>query len=258
MKTMLTRRFALLLLFVPLIARGQVTLDQVTEGTMLLKSAQPGVYVAAPTVATDVKVQVRGLILRGEVTQRFRNPESTCAEAIYAFPLPETAAVDRLRMTVGMRVIEGEIRKREEAKQVYEKAKSEGKKATLVEQQRPNLFTASIANVGAGEEVSVTIDYQQTVEYRDGVFRLRYPMPPRSPEKSALPKETIFIIDTSGSMGGPSIDEAKRALTLALSKLSPRDRFNVIEFNSVTHVLWDDAHDATPDAVESAKQWVDH
>ena len=356
---MLTRRFALLLLFVPLVARGQVTLDQVTEGTMLLKSAQPGVYVAAPTVATDVKLQVRGLILRGEVTQRFRNPESTCAEAIYAFPLPETAAVDRLRMTIGMRVIEGEIRKREEAKQVYEQAKSGGKKASLVEQQRPNLFTASIANVGAGEEVSITIDYQQTAEYRDGVFRLRFPMtagprynpgdshvvfsagraearpthltvdldsgfslnrvestyhkitkatvsgsrvtvmlddprsdhdfelvwhldlgsepksalftetgketygllmlmPPQSPEKSALPKETIFIIDTSGSMGGPSIDEAKRALTLALSKLSPRDRFNVIEFNSVTHVLWDEARDASPQEVTTAKEWVDH
>src|SRR5262249_28218782 len=72
-------------------------------------------------------------------------------------------------------------------------------------------------------------------------------MPPQSPEKSALPKETIFIIDTSGSMGGPSIDEAKRALTLALSKLAPNDRFNVIEFNSVTHVLFEDgARPASP------------
>jgi Ca-activated chloride channel family protein len=353
------RRTALLLFFVALSANAQLTLDKVTSGMMLLKSSQPGLYVAAPTVSTDVKLQVRGLILRGEVTQRFKNSESTCAEAVYAFPLPETAAVDRLRMMVGMRVIEGEIKKREEAKQVYEQAKSEGKKASLVEQQRPNLFTASIANVGAGEEVTVTIDYQQTVDYRDGVFKLRFPMtagprynpgdtnltfsstngqrrttnltvdvdagislrqvestyhkiskatlsgsrttvtledersdhdfelvwqpdlgsepksalftesgkatygllmlmPPQSPEKSALPKETIFIIDTSGSMGGPSMDEAKHALTLALEKLSPRDRFNVIEFNSVTHVLFDDARDASPDAVTTAKQWVDH
>lgn len=356
---MITRRIALLLLFVPLVARSQVTLDQVSSGMMLLKSSEPGVYVPAPTVATDVKLQVRGLILRGEVTQRFRNPAPTCVEAVYAFPLPETAAVDRLRMIVGMRVIEGEIRKRDEAKQVYEQAKSEGKKASLVEHQRPNLFTTSIANVGAGEEVSVTINYQQTVDYRDGEFRLRFPMtagprynagdtslvfrsvngqqptvnltvdldsgfslnrvestyhkiskstvsgtrvkvtledaradhdfelvwhpdlgsepksalftetgketfgllmlmPPQSPEKSALPKETIFIIDTSGSMGGPSIDEAKRALTLALQKLSARDRFNVIEFNSVMHVLFDGARDASPDAVATAKEWVDH
>src|SRR5205085_5139215 len=135
---MITRRFTLLLFFVAVTAHTQVTLDQVTEGTMLLKSSRPGLYVAAPTVATDVKLQVRGLILRGEVTQRFRNPESTCAEAVYVFPLPETAAVDRLRMIVGMRVIEGEIRKREEAKQIYDQAKSEGKKASLVEQKRPN------------------------------------------------------------------------------------------------------------------------
>src|SRR5262249_25607830 len=173
---MLTRRLVPLLLFVAVAAQSQVTLDQVTSGTMLLKSSQPGVYVPAPTVATDVKLQVRGLILRAEVTQRFKNPAATCAEAVYAFPLPETAAVDRLRMIVGQRVIEGEIRKKEEAKQVYEQAKSEGKKASLVEQQRPNLFTTSIANVGAGEEVTVTINYQQNVEYRDGVFRLRFPM----------------------------------------------------------------------------------
>jgi Ca-activated chloride channel family protein len=358
---MCTRRSIPLLLFlVATAAHAQITLDQVSSGTMLLKSAQPGVYVEAPAVSTDVKLQVRGLILRGEVTQRFRNPESTCAEAIYAFPLPETAAVDRLRMTVGVRVIEGEIRKREEAKQVYEQAKSEGKKASLVEQQRPNLFTTSIANIGAGEEVTVTIDYQQTVEYRDGAFRLRFPMtagprynagdthlvfaadanarprtthltvdidsgialrqvdstyhkinkatlsgsrttvtlddarsdhdfelvwqpdlgnepksalftesgketygllmlmPPQSPEKSALPKETIFIIDTSGSMGGPSIDEAKRALTLALEKLSPRDRFNIIEFNSTMSALFDDAHPASPDQISAAKQWVNN
>jgi len=89
-------------------------------------------------------------------------------------------------------------------------------------------------------------------------FGLLMLMPPQSPEKSALPKETIFIIDTSGSMGGPSIDEAKRALTLALQKLSTRDRFNVIEFNSVMHVLFDGARDATPDAVTTAKEWVDH
>ena len=125
---MLTRRtlFALVsLLLVSALhaqepAQDLVKLDDVTNGMLLLKTTQPGVYVAAPTVETDVQLRVRGLILRGEVTQRFRNPEQTCAEAVYAFPLPETAAIDRLRMTVGVRVIEGEIKKREEAKQVYE------------------------------------------------------------------------------------------------------------------------------------------
>jgi Ca-activated chloride channel homolog len=358
---MITRRLALLLfaLFAAT-ARAQITFDEVTAGTMLLKTMQPGVYMPAPTVSSDVKLQVRGLILRGEVTQRFRNPESNCVEAIYAFPLPENAAVDRLRMTIGMRVIEGEIHKKAEAKQVYEQARSEGKKASLLEQHRPNLFTVSIANVGANEEVIVAINYQQSVDYRDGAFRLRFPMtigprykwnggvpiadgnttaapsrrtqltvdldsgfslrrvesmyhqvdqtalggsrtkvtlddprsdhdfelvwqpdlgsepksalftesagkdtygllmlmPPQTPEKSALPKETIFIIDTSGSMAGPSLDEAKRALSLALGKLSSRDRFNVIEFNSITRSLFEEAQQATPAAVDRAKEWV--
>src|SRR4051812_18627346 len=106
-----------------------VTPDQVKSGMMLLKTNVAGGYIPAPTVETDVKIEVRGLILRGEVTQTFRNPESTCAEAIYAFPLPEDAAVDRLRMTIGQHVIEGEIQERKKAEATYEQAKSEGKKA---------------------------------------------------------------------------------------------------------------------------------
>src|ERR1700737_1365749 len=143
----LIRVLAAILLF-PLAAAAQVeelsqfvTLDQVKSGMMLLKSNVPGVFVPAPTVATDVNIEVRGLILRGEVTQRFRNPELTCSEAVYAFPLPEDAAIDRLRMTIGQRVIEGQIQERKQAEQTYEQAKSEGKKASLLSQERPNLFT---------------------------------------------------------------------------------------------------------------------
>src|SRR4051812_39737396 len=125
------RAFALVALLFTLSAYAQetVTLDQVKSGMMLLKTSRPGLFVAAPTVNTDVKLQVRGIVLRGEVTQTFRNPEWSCAEAVYAFPLPENAAVDRLRMTIGQRVIEGEIQEKKQAEQTYEQAKSEGKKA---------------------------------------------------------------------------------------------------------------------------------
>src|SRR5712692_9595882 len=165
----MVRKLALLALLVPIAAIAQ-------SGTLYLSLGQPGVYVAAPTVETTVNLRVRGLILRGEVTQRFRNPESTCAEAIYAFPLPENAAVDTLRRAVGEGVIEGEIKERKEAEHVYQQAKSEGKKASLLNQDRPNLFTISIATIAAGEEVTVAIAFQQDVEYRDGAFRLRFPM----------------------------------------------------------------------------------
>src|SRR6059058_3854579 len=156
---MIRKLAVLITLLIPIAAGAQITLEEVKSGTLLLKTIQPGVFIAAPTVETDVDLRVRGLILRGEVTQRFLNPESTCVEAVYAFPLPEDSAVDTLRMKVGNRVIEGEIKEKEDAKKTYEKAKSEGKKASLLTQERPNLFTVSIANVGPGENVTIAIAY---------------------------------------------------------------------------------------------------
>src|SRR5256885_1799907 len=160
----MTRRLALLILMlIPALAHAQ--------GVLLLQNGKE-----LPAIDTHVKLRVRGMILRGEVTQRFRNPEQTCAEAVYAFPLPEDAAVDTLRMTVGQHVIEGEIKERKEAEQSYQQAKSEGKHASLLSQERPNIFTVSIATVAGGEEVTVAIEYQQSVDYKDGAFRLRFPM----------------------------------------------------------------------------------
>ena len=91
------------------------------------------------------------------------------------FPLPEKAAVDHLRMQIGERVIEGQIKERGEARRTYEAAKTEGRKTTLVEQERPNMFTTSVANIGPGEEVVVAIEYQETLRYDDGTFRAALP-----------------------------------------------------------------------------------
>src|SRR5260370_27918804 len=175
-QSMIRKLAVLIILLIPIAANAQVTLDEVKSGTLLLKTNQPGVYVAAPTVETDVDLRVRGLILRGEVTQRFLNPQSSCVEAVYAFPLPEDSAVDTLRMKVGNRVIEGEIKEKEDAKKTYDKGKSEGKKASLLTQERRNLFTVSIANIGPGENITIAIAYQQNVDYKDDAFRLRFPM----------------------------------------------------------------------------------
>ena len=286
-------------------------------------------------------------------------------------------------MVIGDRVIEGAIQERQEAQKTYAQAKSEGRKAALLEQERPNIFTASVASIGAGEEIGVELEYQETLRYDQGSFSIRFPMVvgpryipgspaadtvlaseaeaeaeaearpgaapgpagasprTRSPTPTAsrrrcciretvrpinpvrlrvdldpgfplrrvasathgvstkpagadratvtladerayadrdfelawepdlghepkaavftdrrsgetyalvmvvppepevrpgarLPRETVFVIDTSGSMEGTSIDGARRALTMALERLAPEDRFNVIEFNSVT------------------------
>src|SRR5688500_1314313 len=121
-------------------------------------------------------MHVNGMILRARVIQQFHNPASTCVEGIYVFPLPENAAVDQLHMTIGDRRIEGQIQEREEARRTYETAKSDGRKASLLEQQRPNVFTVSVASVLSDEKVIIEIEYQQVIDYRDGAFSLRFPM----------------------------------------------------------------------------------
>src|SRR5205085_3144913 len=115
-------------------------------------------------------------LARTRVRQRFHNPGAEFVEGVYVFPLPEKAAVDRLWMKIGTRVIEGRIEEKGEARKTYEKAKSEGRKAALVEQQRPNLFTNSVAHIGPGEQVRITIEYQQTLAYDNGEYRLRFPL----------------------------------------------------------------------------------
>jgi Ca-activated chloride channel homolog len=153
-----------------------VRLSDVAGGALLLATELDGVYLPAPGVRTDVTVRVVGLLARTEVRQRFHNPTSAWVEGVYVFPLPEGSAVDTLRMTVGDRVIEGEIHEREEAERIYREARAAGNRASLVEQERPNLFTTSVANLGPDEELVVTIEYQEELRYDAGVFSLRFPM----------------------------------------------------------------------------------
>src|SRR5262245_6180309 len=155
-------------------ARGRT--DRVTEGTLFWRSAEQETLVPAPTLKTDVTIVVTGIVVRATVRQEFTNPSSAWAEGIYVFPLPEDAAVDHLRMHVGNRVIEGVIQERAAAKTQYEQAKQQGKRASLVEQERPNVFTTSVANIAPGAAISIEIEYQQTVRYDAGQFRLRFPM----------------------------------------------------------------------------------
>jgi Ca-activated chloride channel family protein len=361
-----------------------VTLNDPKTGTLLFRTATPGQYETAPKVETEVAIQVSGLVARTRVTQVFHNPGGDFVEGIYVFPLPEKAAVDRLAMQIGDRRIEGRIQEKEEARRTYEKAKVEGRKAALVEQQRPNLFTNSVAHIGPNDMVRISIEYQQTLAYENGEYRLRFPLAvtpryvpasttppsegvpeagkaaedslaphpaydcggavnpvdivvaidagvplarvessyhetwiekqaggramvsfareqeeadrdfelvwsvapgqapqaalftesvagaeyallmvnppqPSASEKALLdrfPREIVLIVDTSGSMAGVSIEQAKAALFHALDTLTPRDRFNVVEFNSILRPLFGDALPATPGNVQHAKSWV--
>ncbi|MEQ8492964.1 MAG: marine proteobacterial sortase target protein, partial [Gammaproteobacteria bacterium] len=155
---------------------GAVTLDDPGYGALLLRAADGRALEAAPLVDTTVSMTVTGLIARARVTQTFTHVGDDWVNGIYAFPLPERAAVDRLVMTIGERRVEGRIAPREQARASYERAREQGHKASLVEQQRPNLFTTSVANIGPGEEVMVTIEYQQTVSVDGDWFSLRFPL----------------------------------------------------------------------------------
>ena len=155
-------------------ARGRT--DRVTEGALFWRSAEQETLVPAPTLKTDVSIVVTGIVARATVRQEFTNPSGAWAEGIYVFPLPEDAAVDHLRMKVGDRMIEGVIQERAAAKAQYEQAKHEGRRASLVEQERPNVFTTSVANIAPGAAIRIEIEYQQTVRYDTGQFSLRFPM----------------------------------------------------------------------------------
>ncbi len=353
--------------FVPLPAHAaQMRLDDVHQGTLLYAGQEPGTYEAAPRLRTDVDLSVEGLIVRATVRQKFKNDSPAVVDGVYAFPLPENAAVDGLTLRIGQRLIEGEIREKGAARREFEEAKRTGKRASLVEQHRPNLFTTEVANVGPGETVTVEIEYQQLLSYKRGTAEVRVPLaitpryqasatesaplpatalspmpkhpvtfradvrpgfavsevkslyhpahvtplqagrygvrldadeipadrdlvlhweavdkdapqvavfaedmiandyraimitPPKTAPaaKKRLTREVVFVVDSSGSMHGVSMDAAKRALHNALAELRPQDAFNIIEFDDKTRSLFDQSAPATSERLESARDFV--
>lgn len=150
--------------------------DAIGSGTLMLRGKGVAAAMPAMRLGTDMDVTVSGQIARVRVTQAFRNTGNQWMEATYLYPLPDDGAVDSLKMVVGQRVIIGHIKRREEARAIYEKARDEGKKAGLVESERPNLFRNSVANVGPGETVLIAIEYQAPVRQLGGEYALRLPL----------------------------------------------------------------------------------
>ncbi len=368
-----------------------------TEAGQLFFKNEGAEYTEALMLDNDVNITINGMIAKVSLTQRFENQTDNWQEAVYVFPLSETAAIHHMEMLIGDRIIIGEIKEKAEAKRIYTKAKKAGKKASLLEQQRPNLFTQKVANIGPGESIAVTIQYLQRVDYDAGEFSLRFPMtitprympgaplrandeqtenageraepltfnplgwaqattevpdaheispymtthssgnligleltlnaglpladinslyhdvhiskhqnlhkiqfrenkvpmdrdfvlhwrfannqqalaavyketienedylllmllPPQAQKhQSYLARDMIFIIDTSGSMQGSSIQQAKISLIEALLRLRPEDKFNIIEFNSAYSSLYHQPLVADQNNVQKAIQWV--
>jgi len=150
--------------------------SKITEGRLDAFGPDGKSLGPCPLKHTDVTADVAGFIARVTVRQQFHNPFPDKIEAVYVFPLSQDAAVDRMTMTIGDRVIEGQIKEREEARLIYEQAKAEGKVASLLDQERPNIFTQSVANIEPGEKVDITISYSETLDWEDGLFHFDFPM----------------------------------------------------------------------------------
>ncbi len=129
-----------------------------------------------PLKYTGAKVRIEGPVARVTVTQKYENRGHEPIEAIYVFPASTRAAIRSMRMVIGERVIEAKIMKRASARQVYEHAKQSGQQASLLEQERPNVFTMNVANIMPGDKITVELEYVELLEPEDGVYEFVYPV----------------------------------------------------------------------------------
>ncbi len=149
-------------------------LDRTLSPYFVVDQAEPGVD-ALPLKSTAVDVKVSGVIADVRVRQRYRNEGAQAIEARYLFPASTRAAVTALTMRVGDRVVRAEIREKQAARREYDGAKRAGKSASLLEQQRPNVFQMSIANLLPGDDIEVELQYGETIVPTDGTYRFIFP-----------------------------------------------------------------------------------
>ena len=197
----------------PPAATNDDLVQDVTQGALRVKGKNGGM-VECPLKHTDVQAQISGFIARVKVTQTFENPYDEKIEAVYVFPLPHKAAVDDMTMVVGNRRILGLIKRRAEAREIYEQALAQGATAALLEQERPNIFTQSVGNIPPKGQVQIEISYVDVLEYDMGTYTFHFPMvvgpryipggatsaiPPAPPEL----KGKVGALDPSKAGAGP-------------------------------------------------------
>ena len=150
--------------------------DEETPGCGAMLAEIEEKKIPLPLKHTDVKGKISGYIATVEVTQQFHNPYDEKIEAVYVFPLPQNAAVNEFIMIIGDRRIRGIIRERKEAERIYQEARRQGYVASLLTQERPNIFTQKVANIEPGKEIDVNIKYFNTLSYVDGWYEFVFPM----------------------------------------------------------------------------------
>ena len=375
MNSFFLRTIAFSILLFSCVVRAEGPSD-ITGGSGFIIHDSQGSSTQALSLAAKVDIEINGLIAYTEVNQRFLNSSNEFVAGEYVFPLPDSATIDSLTIKIGSRVIQGEIKEKQQAKEIFKKAQAEGKKAALLSQDRPNVFRMAVTNIPPGEVIEINMSYVNSIDFTrtengDTEYSLMFPMtltPRFNPthlntaekvaelEKSTenffnnpnffsndndvediknpielnihmnpgfsikdiastshnvnvidragndktirlakrfepmdsdfhlswqqdnaelqpslfvesislaetaehyamlmltpagadydqemLNKEVVFIIDTSGSMGGESIRQAKASLIEAVNLLNSGDSFNIIEFNSDFSMLFEQA-----------------
>jgi Ca-activated chloride channel family protein len=153
---------------------------EITDPTAEPETGMMGVqqgdkFLALPLQRTKFDTVVIGTVAETEIVQVFANPFDTPIEAVYVFPLHERAAVDDYHLTIGDRTIRGQMKTRKDARETYEEAKQDGRAAGLLEQERPNIFTQSVANIPPGAVIEVSIHVVAPLEQDDGRYSLVLP-----------------------------------------------------------------------------------
>ncbi len=194
--------------------------DRSTGG--LFVQSKDGRQQVFPLKHTEVKAKVSGNLSRVEVTQTFENPYTEPLEAVYVFPLPDEAAVDDMEIKIGDRIIKGNIKKREEAQEIYDRARLEGRTAGLLEQERDNIFTQSLANIKPGEQINVTIRYTDSLKFEGGNYEFVFPMVvgPRYIPGNPIPPTPL----DKGGEGGIDTDRVPDASRITPPVLRPGTR----------------------------------
>ena len=172
-----------LLAFIPFAKSSENNLEKIVMSKnvfihgpqLLFEHPNPSKRATLP-IDIEADIQINGLVAYAEIKQTFINPHAIALEGTYQFPLPENSAVKQLMIKVGDIEITGEIMEKKAAKAVYQKAKRQGKKASLLEQKRPNLFTNKISNIPPQSRVIVTLKFIMPVSFSNGKFNLRLPL----------------------------------------------------------------------------------
>lgn len=340
----------------------------VTEGMLMPRDRT---LLPIPLKHTDIQANIIGPLAHVHVTQQFHNTHTKPLEAIYTFPLPEDAAVTDLTVTIGERIIKGTIRERQKAQEEYADARDAGQGAALLEQERPNIFTISVANIQPDERVQVQFAFHDRVPYENSTFafvlptvvlprytpedpeaapdahRIQTPLIPEEtrdghtlsvrvaldvgklhnlsspshdidvekqhgmtlvtlrqadsiPNKDfilrygvssdqfetalftyrseqqpgtallmltphadytaddVMPREVLFVLDRSGSMGGDGMQQARNALRACLRALNPGDRFNIFPFDNHVEQFSPQACPFTQEAIDASDAYIDH